>query len=166
MISDEKKLIVKIKLICVGKTNSDFINEGIKLYQNRIIHFCDFETIYLPDIKNTKNLPVEELKKKEGINLLKNIENNSFLCLLDENGQSHSSVSFAGFLEKKMEQSLKSMVFMIGGAWGFSEDVYQRADYKLAMSKMTFSHQMIRLIVMEQLYRAFTIIRGMPYHNQ
>ena len=157
---------MKIKLYCIGKTNLDFVDEGIRLYQNRIAHFIDFELIYLPDIKNTKNMPVSELKKKEGLLILKNIVSNDFLCLLDENGLTHSSELFAKLLEKKIDQATKSMVFVIGGAYGFSEEIYQKADMKLSLSKMTFSHQIIRLIFMEQLYRAFTIIKGIPYHNQ
>jgi 23S rRNA (pseudouridine1915-N3)-methyltransferase len=157
---------MKIKLYCIGKTNLDFVDEGIRLYQNRITHFIDFEIIYLPDIKNTKNMPVSELKKKEGLSILKNILSNDFLCLLDENGLTHSSEIFAKLLEKKIDQATKSMVFVIGGAYGFSEEMYQKADLKLSLSKMTFSHQIIRLIFMEQLYRAFTIIKGIPYHNQ
>jgi 23S rRNA (pseudouridine1915-N3)-methyltransferase len=157
---------MKIKLSCIGKTSIGYIDEGIKLYQKRVTHFVDFELICLPDIKNQKNMPVDELKKKEGIALLKNISNSDYLCLLDENGQNYTSEAFAGFIEKKMEQNIKSMVFMIGGAYGFSQEVYQRADFKLSLSKMTFSHQIVRLIFMEQLYRAFTIIKGIPYHNQ
>jgi 23S rRNA (pseudouridine1915-N3)-methyltransferase len=158
--------MMKIKLYCIGKTNLDFIDEGIRLYQNRLAHFIDFEIIYLPDIKNTKNMPVSELKKKEGLSILKNISQNDLLCLLDENGLTHSSEIFAKLLEKKIDQGTKSMVFVIGGAYGFSDEIYQKADMKLSLSKMTFSHQVIRLIFMEQLYRAFTIIKGIPYHNQ
>jgi 23S rRNA (pseudouridine1915-N3)-methyltransferase len=157
---------MKIKLYCIGKTNLDFVDEGIRLYQNRIAHFIDFELIYLPDIKNTKNMPVSELKKKEGLLILKNIVSNDFLCLLDENGLTYSSELFAKLLEKKIDIGTKSMIFVIGGAYGFSEEIYQKADMKLSLSKMTFSHQIIRLIFMEQLYRAFTIIKGIPYHNQ
>jgi 23S rRNA (pseudouridine1915-N3)-methyltransferase len=157
---------MKIKLYYIGKTNFDFIDEGIKLYQNRVIHFVDFETICLPDIKNSKNMPVAELKKKEGQILIKNINPGDFVCLLDENGKSFSSESFAEILGKKLDIGLKNMIFIIGGAYGFSDEVYQRCDLKLSLSKMTFSHQIVRVIFMEQLYRAFTIIKGIPYHNQ
>jgi 23S rRNA (pseudouridine1915-N3)-methyltransferase len=157
---------MRIKLYCIGKTNFGFINEGIKLYQNRVEHFTDFEIVYIPDIKNQKNMPVNELKKKEGQLILKNLSPNDFVCLLDENGAVHSSESFSNLLIKKINEAIKNMIFVVGGAYGFSDEVYQRADIKLSLSKMTFSHQIIRLVFMEQLYRAFTIIKGIPYHNQ
>jgi 23S rRNA (pseudouridine1915-N3)-methyltransferase len=157
---------MKIKIVCIGKTNFGYIDEGIRLYQNRMIHFVDFELICLPDIKNQKNMPVPDLKKKEGLTILKNITSNDYLCLLDENGQNYASEAFAEYIEKKTEQNIKTMIFLIGGAFGFSQEVYQRADFKLSLSKMTFSHQIVRLIFMEQLYRAYTIIKRIPYHNQ
>jgi 23S rRNA (pseudouridine1915-N3)-methyltransferase len=157
---------MKIKLYCVGKTNFGFISEGIKLYQNRIAHFVDFEMICLPDIKNSKNMPVAELKKREGQGILKNIGSDDFLCLLDENGHNYTSETFGEMLGKKLDQGLKNLIFIVGGAFGFSDEVYQRANLKVSLSKMTFSHQIIRLIFLEQLYRAFTIIKGIPYHNQ
>jgi 23S rRNA (pseudouridine1915-N3)-methyltransferase len=158
--------VMKIKLYCIGKTNFSFIEEGIMLYQKRIMHFIDFEVIYLPDIKNVKNMPVSELKKKEGQVLIKNIGVNDFLCLLDEKGMIFSSESFGRKLGEKMDQGLKVLVFVIGGAFGFSDEIYERANMKISLSSMTFSHQIVRLIFMEQLYRAFTIIKGIPYHNQ
>jgi 23S rRNA (pseudouridine1915-N3)-methyltransferase len=157
---------MKIRLYCIGKTNFGFIDEGINLYHSRITYFADFEILYVPDVKNSKNMSVDELKKKEAQALLKNVGNNDWICLLDENGQTFSSQSFANFLEKKMEQRHKNVIFIIGGAYGFSEEIYKRADYKLSLSEMTFSHQIIRLIFVEQLYRAYTIIKGLPYHNQ
>jgi 23S rRNA (pseudouridine1915-N3)-methyltransferase len=157
---------MKIKLYCVGKTNFGFIDEGIKLYQSRITHFADFEFIVVPDIKNAKNMSVPELKKKEGQLILKNIGVTDFLCLLDENGQNLTSESFSEMLGKRINFATKKLCFLIGGAYGFSDEVYQRADLKLSLSRMTFSHQIVRIVFMEQLYRAYTILNGIPYHNQ
>ena len=156
---------MKLRLLYIGKTSFDFIDQGVKLFQKRIEHFTDFETVCLTDIKNVKNMPIAELKKKEGQAILNCFNTNDFICLLDENGLTYSSVSFGEFLEKKIEMGLKNLTFVIGGAYGFSEEVYKRANMKLSLSKMTFSHQIIRLIFMEQLYRAYTIVKGIPYHN-
>jgi 23S rRNA (pseudouridine1915-N3)-methyltransferase len=157
---------VKLKLYYIGKSNFGFVEEGIKLYESRIRHFVDFGHLLVPDVKNARNMPVAELKKKEGQLLLKNVAPIDYLCLLDENGQDYCSQSFAGMLSKTMDQGVKTIVFMIGGAYGFSDELYQRANHKLSLSKMTFSHQLVRIIFLEQLYRAFTIIKGIPYHNQ
>ncbi len=157
---------MKIILLGIGKTSFKFTDEGMELYSSRLKHFVEMEQFFIPDIKNTKNMPVDEIKKKEGINLLKNIGTGDFVCLLDENGSAFNSEGFAGFVQKKLELNIKRLVFVIGGAYGFSEEVYKRADFKLTLSKMTFSHQIIRLFFLEQLYRAFTIIKGLPYHNQ
>lgn len=157
---------MKIKLLCIGKTSFKFADEGIELYHSRLKHFVELEQIFIPDLKNTKNMPVEEIKKKEGISLIKNIVQGDFVCLLDENGNAFNSEGFADFIQKKMQLNIKNLVFVIGGAYGFSPEVYERADFKLTLSKMTFSHQIIRLFFLEQLYRAFTIIKGLPYHNQ
>ncbi|MFN8258196.1 MAG: 23S rRNA (pseudouridine(1915)-N(3))-methyltransferase RlmH [Bacteroidales bacterium] len=157
---------MKIKLILIGKTSFDFISDGLGIFQNRLKHFCDFEIVNLQELKNAKNMPVDEIKKKEGQMLGKVFGINEFICLLDENGTQFDSEKFAGFISNKAESGIKSVSFVVGGAYGFSEEIYKRADYKLSLSKMTFSHQLIRLIFMEQLYRAFTIIKGLPYHNQ
>ena len=125
-----------------------------------------FEMVIVPDIKNTKKMPVDELKNKEGIALLKYISTDDKLCLLDENGNSYSSQKFAEFIDKNNTLGTKQLVFAIGGAFGFSNEVYKRANFKISLSKMTFSHQIIRVIFLEQLYRAYTIIKGIPYHNQ
>jgi len=159
-------LMMKIKLLCIGKTNFKFAEEGMELYQSRIRHFADIELVFVPDIKNTKNMPVDEIKKKEAVFLLKNIGTGDFICLLDENGNAMGSEGFAYFLQKKTAQNIKQLTFVVGGAYGFSPELYERADFKLSLSKMTFSHQIIRLFFLEQLYRAFTIIKGLPYHNQ
>jgi 23S rRNA (pseudouridine1915-N3)-methyltransferase len=157
---------MKIKLLCIGKTNFKFAEDGMHLYQSRIKHFVDIEPVFIPDIKNTKNMPVDEIKKKEAVLLIKNIGTSDFICLLDENGSSMGSEGFADFLQKKVEQNIKQLTFVVGGAYGFSSEIYARADFKLSLSKMTFSHQIIRLFFLEQLYRAYTIIKGLPYHNQ
>lgn len=157
---------MKIKLICVGKTNFNFIDEGILLYSNRLKHFIDFEIIFLNDIKNTRNMPFEELKSKEGQMIGKYFGQGDFVCLLDEKGKFYDSVGFAGFIEQKISLNFKNMIFIIGGAYGFSDEIRKKAQIEISFSKMTFSHQIIRLFFVEQLYRAFTIIKGLPYHNQ
>jgi len=157
---------MRVKLICVGKTNFDYIEKGCLIYQDRLKHFTSFEMLFVQDIRNTKKMPVNEVKRKEGIAILKSLDKADKLCLLDEKGSSYTSEGFAGFIEKQVNFGVKQLVFVIGGAFGFSEEVYQRADFKLSLSKMTFSHQIIRVIFLEQLYRAFTIIKGIPYHNQ
>lgn len=154
---------MKINLICVGKTVEEHISKGVDIYQKRIGRYISYHAQYLPDAR--KGLGREQQKTEEGQNLLKKITAGEFLVLLDEKGEELESVQFASFLEKHMLQSTKSMVFVVGGPYGFSEEVYERANYKLSLSKMTFSHQLIRLIFAEQLYRAFTIIRGEPYHH-
>lgn len=157
---------MKIKLLCVGKTNFDFVNAGNDVYLKRLKRLAQFEMVIVPDIKNAKNMPVSELKEKEAQAFMKQISATDKLCLLDENGQSFSSEKFAGFISKNIDTGVKHLVFVVGGAYGFSDTIYKRANYKLSLSKMTFSHQIIRVIFMEQIYRAFTIIKGIPYHNQ
>lgn len=156
---------MKVTLIYIGKTNQDFVKEGFEMYKKRIVHYTNFEEVCIVDVKNPKNLSAEQLKTQEGELLLKKIENTDFVVLLDEKGKTFTSVKFAEWIESKMIQSTKNMVFVIGGAFGFSDAVYQRADSKLRLSDMTFSHQIIRAIFAEQLYRAFTIIKGESYHN-
>ncbi len=157
---------MKIKLLFIGKTNFSFVEEAMNMYQSRIGHFTEFEKICIPDIKNTRNMPVDEIKKKEGQLMAKYFGLNEYICLLDENGTIMHSEGFSDFLQKKTGQNTKSLIFVIGGAYGFSPEIYQRADFKLSLSKMTFSHQIIRIFFLEQLYRAYTIINGLPYHNQ
>jgi 23S rRNA (pseudouridine1915-N3)-methyltransferase len=125
-----------------------------------------FEKIVLPDIKNPKNLSVEELKKKEGELILSKISNQDFLVLMDENGSNFSSVKFSEWINQKVNEGIRSMVFVIGGAFGFSKEVFERANQKISLSKMTFSHQLVRVIFLEQLYRAQTILKGEPYHHE
>jgi len=155
---------MKITLLQTGKTRFGYLQEGINDYHKRISHYLPFEEITIPDLKNTKNLGVPEIKKKEGEMILKFIDKSVRLILLDERGKQEDSEKFAAFIVKNMNSG-RDIVFLIGGAYGFSEEVYSRADEKISLSKMTFSHQLVRLIFAEQLYRAMTIIRGEPYHH-
>tara|TARA_Y100000385_G_scaffold271778_1_gene311993 strand:- start:197 stop:670 length:474 start_codon:yes stop_codon:yes gene_type:complete len=157
---------MKIRLIVIGKTSASYLKTGESDYEDRLKHYCKFEELLIPQLKNGGKLIHNDLKIKEGKLILKSITPNDQVILLDEKGKSFSSIDFSGFLNKKILTSAKSLVFVIGGAFGFSEEVYNRADSKLSLSKMTFSHQMIRLIFKEQLYRALTILKGEKYHNK
>ncbi|MGY8924947.1 MAG: 23S rRNA (pseudouridine(1915)-N(3))-methyltransferase RlmH [Flavobacteriales bacterium] len=155
-----------IKLIAVGKTDKTELDQLIKSYQNRLMHYVRFSFEIIPDLKNSKNLSEKLQKKEEGKIILSKISNSDRLILLDENGQEMNSVGFSNFLQKQMNSGLKRLVLVIGGPYGFSEDVYKKASSKLALSKMTFSHQMVRLFIIEQLYRSFTILKNEPYHHR
>lgn len=157
---------MKITLVCIGKTDDRHILDGIEVYTKRLKHYCNFQLQVIPDLKNVKNLSQEQQKEKEGALLLKSVSNQDFVILLDERGKELSSVEFSAFLEKQMVSSVSSLVLLIGGPYGFSEEVYKRGNYKLSLSRMTFSHQMIRMFFVEQLYRAYTIMRGEPYHHE
>ena len=157
---------MKIKLIVVGKTNAKYLLEGEREYENRLKHYTKLEEIIIPDVKQSGKLSENELKKKESQLILGKLENSDHVILLDDKGKSHSSIDFANFLQQKMNSGLKSLVFVVGGAFGFSDEVYLRANSKLSLSKMTFSHQMVRLIFKEQLYRGFSILRGEKYHHE
>jgi len=157
---------MKITLITVGKTNNLNFKNAITEYQKRLKFYISFEIEELPDIKNTKNLTEEVQKQKEGEMLLKSFQESDEVILLDDKGVEYSSVAFSSFIEKKSVAGLKRLVFVVGGPYGFSQDVYARAKGKVSLSKMTFSHQMVRLIFVEQLYRAMTILRGEPYHHE
>lgn len=157
---------MKVKLLMVGKTVKDFVIKGFDDYQQRVIHYLPYETKVIPDLKSTKKLNMDQQKIKEGELILLQLKNSDFVVLLDEHGKEFSSVSFARWMEKQMMTGLKNVVFIIGGAYGFSDAVYQRSNFKLSLSKMTFSHQMVRLLFIEQLYRAMTILKGEPYHHQ
>ncbi len=155
-----------IKLIAIGKTDSEELKHLIAVYENRLLHYVKFEIDLILDLKNTKNLSEVQQKQKEGETLLKKLNSADVLVLLDENGQDYSSIEFADYLQRKMSSGIKQLVFAIGGPYGFSEAVYSKAQGKVSLSKMTFSHQMVRLFVIEQLYRAFTILKNEPYHHQ
>ena len=157
---------MKIKLIVVGKTNAKYLVEGEKEYVKRLLHFINFEEIIITDVKHSGILSESELKKKEGKLILDKLENSNHVILLDDKGKSFSSLQFSEFLQQKMNSSLKSLVFVVGGAYGFSDEVYLRDNSKFSLSKMTFSHQMVRLIFKEQLYRGFSILRGEKYHHE
>ena len=157
---------MKIKLIIIGKTKSEFLIAGENEYQKRLKHYCKFSELIISGIKNSGKLSKKELKVKEGNLILGSIKNNDYVILLDDKGHALSSTGFAGFLNKKMVSSTNELVFIVGGAFGFSESVYKRANAKLSLSKMTFSHQMVRLIFKEQLYRAFSILKGEKYHHE
>lgn len=155
-----------IKLISIGKTDRKELQLLIDIYVKRLGHYIKFEFEVIPDIKNVKNLSEAQQKQKEGELILSKISNTDVLVLLDENGKQYVSVEFANYLQKHMNSGIKQLVFVIGGPYGFSDDVYQKARGKVSLSKMTFSHQMIRLFFIEQLYRGFTILRHEPYHHQ
>ena len=157
---------MKIQLTVVGKTNQDFVQKGLDEFCNRLKHYMPFELDIIPDIKNTKNLSQEQQKEKEGELILKNIQSGDYIVLLDERGKEFTSLQFADYIEKKTHTVSKKLVFVIGGPYGFSKKVYEMASEKISLSKMTFSHQMIRLIFIEQLYRAMTILNNEPYHHE
>lgn len=157
---------MKITLITIGKTDKDYLIKGMDIYLKRLRHYINFEIDIIPDIKNTKNLSEAQQKQKEGELILAKANSVDQLILLDEKGILYSSEEFAGFIEKKMVVGTKHLAFVIGGPYGFSEDVYSKASGKVSLSAMTFSHQMVRLIFVEQLYRAMTIIKGEPYHHK
>lgn len=156
---------MKITLLLLGKTEFEYISEGYKIYESRLKHYILFETIYIPAIKNTKNLSFNQQNDKEADLLLKHFPGKDLIILLDEKGTEYSSIDFAKYIQKNMNKGIKNIMFVIGGAFGFSEIIYNLNLPKFTISKMTFSHQMIRLIFVEQLYRAMTIIKNEPYHH-
>jgi len=160
------QLFMKVKLIVIGKTDQQYLQNGIEVYQKRLVHYLPFEYIVIPDIKNTRTLSEEQQKEKEGDLILAQLKPGDELILLDEKGKEFRSVEFARFLEKKMLAGVKNLVFVIGGPYGFSSKVYEAAIGKISLSKMTFSHQMVRMIFSEQLYRALSILKGEPYHHE
>jgi 23S rRNA (pseudouridine1915-N3)-methyltransferase len=157
---------MKIKLLVIGKTDDKSLLSLMQLYQKRIKAFVGFDFEVLPDIKNTKNLSESQQKNKEGELLLAKLNTSDYVVLLDEKGKEFTSVQFADFLQKQMNSGIKNLIFIIGGPYGFSEAVYKRANRKIALSQMTFSHQLVRLIFLEQLYRGFAIINHHPYHHE
>lgn len=157
---------MKIVLLTVGKTDRDWVRQGLDIYVSRLKHYIPFSIIEIPELKNVSALSKDQIKTKEGELILKNIKPNDEVILLDEHGKEYSSVEFAKIIQDRISYGGKDMVFVIGGAYGFSEPVYKRANSKISLSRMTFSHQMVRAIFAEQLYRAFTIIKGEPYHHE
>lgn len=156
---------MKVEFWFVGKTNETYLETGMGIYEKRLRRYVPFQTLCLPDVRQAGNLAPEQLKIKEGEAMLSKIKQEDLLVLLDEKGQSFTSEGFARYIEQQLSGSKHRLIFLVGGAYGFSAEVYQRADAKLALSAMTFSHQMVRLFFLEQFYRAMTILRGEPYHN-
>ena len=157
---------MRATLILVGKTVNKHFVELIDDYAGRVKHYIGFDITVSPELKNTKNLSTEQQKQQEGELILKQLQGGDHMVLLDEHGKEMRSVEFSAYMEQKMQTVSKRLVFVIGGPYGFSQDVYARANEKMSLSKMTFSHQMVRLIFVEQLYRAMTIMRGEPYHHE
>ncbi len=157
---------MKITLFAIGKTDNKELQSLIDEFNKRLGHYVAFTFEVILDIKNSKNLSEVQQKQAEGEEILKHISSSDFIILLDENGKIHTSEGFANFLQKKMNSGLKNLIFVIGGPYGFSEEIYKRADGKISLSSMTFSHQMVRVFFIEQLYRAFTILKNEPYHHR
>ena len=157
---------MNIKLIVVGKTDEKYLQEGIQLYVRRITHYINFEIVVIPSLKDQKGASPDEIREREAVLILKHIDKSDRVVLLDEHGAQYTSVGFSQYLQKQMNTSVRNMVFVIGGAFGFSPKVYSAANDKVSLSMMTFNHQMVRLFFVEQLYRAFTILHHEPYHNE
>ncbi len=157
---------MKIELLTVGKTTDAYLLSGIEVYVNRLKHYVPFQLTELKDLKNTRTLTEEQVKEKEGALIMKHVANGDWVILLDEKGKQPTSVRFSEQLSGYMLRGLKKVIFVIGGPYGFSQEVYERANEKISLSKMTFSHQMVRLFFVEQVYRAMTIRKGEPYHHE
>jgi Uncharacterized conserved protein len=157
---------MKISLLVIGKTDAGYFIDAVNEYQKRLEHYIPFEMQVIPDIKNSKNLTTEQQKEKEGELILKNLQPGDYIAILDEKGKEYTSLQFASYIEKKTHTISRRLVFIIGGPYGFSPSVYGKANERLTLSRMTFSHQMVRLIFLEQLYRAMTILNNEPYHHE
>ncbi|MBO7589634.1 MAG: 23S rRNA (pseudouridine(1915)-N(3))-methyltransferase RlmH [Bacteroidaceae bacterium] len=157
---------MKILLIVIGKPDRKWLEEGIGLYAERISHFAQFDILVIPDQRNTRNMDTAIQKEREGESVLRLLQPGDDVCLLDDKGAEMTSVQMASWLEKRMSRSSKRLVFIIGGPYGFSSQLYGRVPERISLSRMTFSHQMVRLIFVEQLYRAFAIINKLPYHHE
>jgi 23S rRNA (pseudouridine1915-N3)-methyltransferase len=157
---------MKLVLLQTGKTDEAYIRDAVAVYEKRIIKYSRFEIVTLSDVRNAKNMPASVLKEKEGEQMLDTLRPDDMVVLLDDKGKEYTTLQFSSFLSEKMMSSKKRIVFVIGGAWGFDDKVYARADHKMSLSKLTFSHQLVRLLFAEQLYRALTIIAGDPYHHE
>lgn len=158
--------LMKITLLTVGKTDKEWVREGLDIYVSRLKHYIPFSVVEIPELKNVSALTRDQIKTREGELILKNIRPTDDVILLDERGKEHSSTELAKIIQDKLSYGNRDIVYVIGGAYGFSDQVYKRADSKLSLSRMTFSHQMVRAIFAEQIYRAFTIMRGEPYHHE
>jgi 23S rRNA (pseudouridine1915-N3)-methyltransferase len=147
-----------------GKTRDSFIKEGVELFRKRVVRYVPFRIETIPDLKNTRSKTMKEVQDEEGKAILKRLKSSDYVILLDERGREYTSISFAERLNS-LEGRVNHLVFIIGGPYGFSQHVYERADEKVSLSRLTFSHQLVRILFMEQLYRAFTILKGEPYHH-
>ncbi len=156
---------MKITLLVVGKTTDKYLIEGIEKYTKRLIHYCKFQIIEIPELKNTKSLSEEQQKEKEAELIFQKITTTDHVILLDEQGKQFTSIEFSKEINKWMNQSVSSVVFLIGGPYGFDQKIKNRANAEISLSKMTFSHQMVRLFFVEQIYRAYSILKGEPYHH-
>lgn len=157
---------MNIKLLVVGKTLKGFINDGVEEYTKRLKHYTNFSIEVIADVKNSASLSSQQLKKQEALLIEKHINPEDCVIILDEHGKQYKSIEFANMLQQKMNTSIKSLVFVVGGAYGFAEDIKTKYNNKISLSTMTFSHQMVRLFFVEQLYRALTILNNEPYHNE
>lgn len=157
---------MKIELAVIGKTSIGYLKQGIDEYIKRLKHYVPFEIKYIDDIKNTKNISEDQQKRTEGAKILSLLDKSDFVVLLDEHGKEYTSIQYSNYIQKRMLSGAKKVVFVIGGPYGFSQEVYDRANDKISFSKMTFNHEMIRLIFTEQLYRAYTIINHESYHHE
>ena len=155
---------MRITLIESGKTRDPFIREGVELFRKRLVRYVPFKIDTLPDLKNTRNMTMKEVQEKEGEMIIKRIKTDDYVILLDERGEEYNSINFAEYLND-LERKVNQVLFVIGGPYGFSQQVYERSHTMLSLSKMTFSHQLVRVVFLEQLYRAFTILKGEPYHH-
>ena len=156
---------MKIQLIAVGRTTTPYLQEGIKMYLDRVSHYVPLEITIIPDIKKTRSLTQQQQKDLEGQAMMQRIANGDFVVLLDEKGRRYTSRQFADFIDKKMLTLPQRLTFIVGGPYGFSQEIYNRANHMLSLSDMTFPHEMVRLFFAEQLYRAYAIIGGEPYHH-
>lgn len=157
---------MKISFVVTGKTDASYLTEGIEVYVRRITRYLPFELVILPELKNTRGLSPEEVRQREGQVLLRTLASTDYLLLLDDKGKQFSSIAFADYLQGQMNRNIKHLKFVCGGAFGFSPEVYERANDQISLSKLTFSHQLVRLIFVEQLYRAFAILNNEPYHHE
>ena len=157
---------MKINFVQTGKTTEQHVAEGVAIYEARIKRYISFEILTMPALKNIRSLTADDVKKREGVQLLAWLPSDSFVILLDEKGKEFSTVEFASFMRRSISNLRKNIVFVSGGAWGFAPDVHDRADMKLSLSRLTFPHQLVRLLFTEQLYRVFSLIEGNPYHHE
>ena len=160
------KLPVKVTLLVVGASNNPHFMAAQRDYEQRLSHYIPFEMVVEPDVKNARALSAEQLKQSEGEQIIKNFHSGDYIVLLDEQGKELRSIELAQWMQTRMNSGCRRLVLVVGGAYGFSQEVYDRADALLSLSRLTFSHQMIRLLFVEQLYRAMTILRGEPYHHE